>query len=75
MRTFNLLAGLGRIQCPTLILAGEDYPILPIEDSEDIARAIPSHLVRLERFPDAGHGVFRDGPDRALQIIRDFITS
>jgi proline iminopeptidase len=75
MRTFNLLAGLDRIQCPTLIMAGEDDPILPVEDSEDIAKAIPSHLVRFERFANAGHGVFRDAPERALQIIRDFITS
>jgi pimeloyl-ACP methyl ester carboxylesterase len=74
MRTFNLLPGLGRIQCSTLILAGEDDPILPVEDSEEIARAIPSHLVRFERFSNAGHGVFRDEPDRGLQILRDFIT-
>jgi pimeloyl-ACP methyl ester carboxylesterase len=74
MRTFNLLPDLGRIQCPTLILGGEDDPILPIEDSEDIARAIPSHLARFERFANAGHGVYRDAPDRALQILRDFIT-
>jgi len=43
-------------------------------DSEDIARAIPSHFVRFERFSNAGHGVFRDEPDRGLQILRDFIT-
>lgn len=75
MRSFDLLPGLARIQCPTLILAGEDDPILPIEDSEDIAAAIPSHLVRFERFPNAGHGVFRDDPVRALSILRDFITA
>jgi len=75
MRTFNLLPALARIQCPTLILAGEDDPILPIGDSEDIAGAIPSQFVRFERFPNAGHGVFRDDPDRALQILRDFIAS
>jgi dienelactone hydrolase len=72
MRIFNLLPGLGRIQCATLILAGEDDPILPMEDSEDIARAIPSHLVRFERFSNAGHGVFRDEPDRGF---KSFATS
>lgn len=74
MRTFDLRPGLAGIQCPTLILAGEDDPILPIEDAEDIARAIPAHLVRFERFASAGHGVFRDDPGRALSILRDFIT-
>jgi pimeloyl-ACP methyl ester carboxylesterase len=72
MRTFNLLPGFGRIQCATLILAGEDDPILPVEDSEDIAGAIPSHFVRLERFSNAGHGVFRDEPTAGFKY---FVTS
>ncbi|HEY1850916.1 MAG TPA: alpha/beta hydrolase [Candidatus Binataceae bacterium] len=75
MRTFNLLPGLAQIRCPTLILGGEDDPILPIEDCEDLARTIPSGFVRFERFPNAGHGVFRDAPERALQVLRDFIKS
>lgn len=74
-RTYNLLPDLGRIRCPTLILAGEDDPICPLQDSEDIAGAIPAQFVRFERFPNAGHGVHRDDPERALQIIRDFIAS
>jgi len=75
MRRFDLLPQLGRIRCPTLVLAGEDDPILPIEDSEDIARAIPRHLLRFDRFANAGHGVMRDDPERALAVIREFIAS
>jgi proline-specific peptidase len=75
MRTFNLLSELGQIRCPTLIMAGEDDPILPIQDSEDIAIAIPQRLVRFERFANAGHGVFRDDPERALAVIREFILN
>jgi proline-specific peptidase len=75
MRTFNLLPALSRIRCPTLIMAGEDDPILPIQDSEDIAIAIPSELVRFERFANAGHGVFRDDPESALAVIREFIVN
>jgi proline iminopeptidase len=75
MRTFNLLSRLSRIRCRTLIMAGEDDPILPIQDSEDIAIAIPRELVRLERFAKAGHGVFRDDPERALAVIREFIVN
>ena len=74
-RTYNLLPDLGRIRCPTLILAGEDDPLFPPQDSEDIAGAIPAEFVRFERFPNAGHGVYSDDPERALQIIRDFIAS
>jgi len=74
-RHFNLLPELSRIRCPTLLLAGEDDPICPIEDAEDIAQRVPADLLRFERFPNAGHGVFRDAPERALQVIREFIEN
>lgn len=72
--TFDLLADLANVQCPTLVLGGEADPITPIESQEDIARAVPPHLVRFERFADAGHGPFRDDP-RAYDVIREFILS
>jgi proline-specific peptidase len=74
-RSFNFLSELHRIQCPTLILAGEHDPVCTIEDMQEIAEAIPSNLVRFERFPDAGHGVFRDEPERALKILSEFIMT
>ena len=70
--TFDMLADLAKVQSPTLVLGGEDDPITPIESQEDIARALPQHLVRFERFPNAGHGPHRDDP-HALDVIRDFI--
>ena len=72
--TFDLLADLAKVQCPTLVLAGDDDPITPIESHQDIVRALPPHLVRFERFANAGHGAFRDDP-RAYDIIREFIPS
>jgi proline iminopeptidase len=72
--SFDMLADLGRIQCPTLVLGGEADPITPIESSEDIAAAIPRQWVRFERFPNAGHGVFRDDP-RGYDVIREFMLS
>lgn len=74
MQNFDLLPALHSIRCPTLILAGEDDPVCTLADAEDIANAIPSPLVRLERFANAGHGVFRDAPARALAVIREFIA-
>ena len=75
IRTFNLLPRLGRIKCPTLITAGDMDPITPIENSEDIAAAIPKGLARLERFKNAGHGVQRDDPDAFDRAVREFIAS
>ena len=74
-RDFDLLPDLARVRCPTLILAGEDDPITPMGDSEDIVAALPSELVRFERFANAGHGVWRDEPEAALRVIRDFLAS
>src|SRR5262249_55643933 len=72
--TFNLLPDLSRVQCPTLVLGGEDDPMTPIECQADIAAALPPHLVRFERFPGCGHAVPPDAAARALAVIRDFIA-
>jgi proline iminopeptidase len=73
-RTFNLLPALHRVQCPTLVLGGEEDPMTPIECQAEIAAALPANLVRFEKFPGCGHGVVADAPERALAIIRDFIS-
>jgi pimeloyl-ACP methyl ester carboxylesterase len=73
-RTFNFFPELHKIRCPTLVLGGEDDPMTPIECQQDIAAAMPSHLVNFERFPNCGHGVIADAPERAFAVIRDFIA-
>ena len=74
-RTYDLLPALRRVQCPTLVLGGEEDPMTPIVCQEEIAAALPAHLVRFERFPDCGHGVVHDAPERAMAVIREFIAS
>ncbi len=71
--TYDWFGELDRIRCPTLILAGARDPITTLADHEELAAAIPSS--RLEVFPDAGHGVFRDKPAEALAVIRDFVVA
>lgn len=66
-------ADLARIQCPVLILAGGQDPIMPLEFSETIAASIPSDLVQFEQFADCGHGVVADDPKGALRKVREFI--
>ena len=68
--TFNLFPALRRVQCPTLVLGGDEDPMTPIECQADIAAALPAHLVRFERFPGCGHGVLPDAPERAMAVIR-----
>ena len=73
-QSFNMLADLHRIRCPTLVMGGEDDPIHPIESQADIAAALPAGLVQFERFPDCRHAVVTDAPERAMAVIRDFIA-
>src|SRR5260370_29158850 len=71
--TLNIFPDLERIQCPTLVLGAEDDPIHPIANQTHISAALPRHLVRFERFPNCGHAVIPDAPERAMAVIRDFI--
>jgi len=72
--TFNLFPALSRIECPTLVLGGEEDSMTPIECQADIAAALAASIVRFERFPGCGHAVLPDAPERAMTVIRDFIT-
>jgi pimeloyl-ACP methyl ester carboxylesterase len=74
LRRLDLMHQLNRIECPTLIIAGEDDPITPVEDIEEIAAAMRPDVVKLARFANAGHGVYRDCPDGFFGCLRDFIS-
>ncbi len=69
----HLLPGLARAACPVLVMGGEEDPVTPIEDQRDIAAALPPQWVRFESFANAGHGIWRDRPDAALALLREFI--
>jgi pimeloyl-ACP methyl ester carboxylesterase len=75
LRRLDLLHQLDRIKCPTLIAAGEDDPITPVADIEDIAAEMRPDLVRLVRFANAGHGVYRDQPEAFFNELRSFIAA
>lgn len=74
-RTMDLLPGLARVRCPTLVLGGELDPVCPIEMQVEIAAALPPEHVRFERFSGCGHGVFRDDPERGFAVIREFVRT
>jgi proline iminopeptidase len=74
-QTYNYFPDLHRIQCPTLVLGGEDDPIHPIESQADLAAALPPHLVRFERFANTRHACVQDAPEQTLAAIRRFIKA
>ena len=73
-RTMDLLPGLAGVCCPVLVMAGEQDPVTPLADAQDIAAAIPAPWGRLVTFAQAGHGAWRDEPEAAMALIREFIT-
>lgn len=73
-QTMQLLPGLGRVQCPVLVMAGELDPVTPLDDAREIAAAIPAPWGELATFAQAGHGAWRDQPEEALAVLRRFIT-
>ncbi|MBC7942253.1 MAG: alpha/beta hydrolase [Chitinophagaceae bacterium] len=74
-QTMDLLPGLAAVQCPVLVMAGEQDPVTPLQDALDIAAAIPAPFGRLVRFANAGHGAWRDDPDAAMAVLREFIIA
>lgn len=70
----NLLPGLKRVQCPVLVMVGEDDPVCPLEDALEIAAALPAQWMQLARFPGVGHGAWRDDPAAAFAVLRSFIA-
>jgi proline iminopeptidase len=75
IQTMELRPGLAKAQCPVLVMAGEEDPICPIEDALEIVEALPKQWVQFARFPDVGHGAWRDDPEAAFAVLRRFITS
>jgi proline iminopeptidase len=72
--TFDFTRELERIRCPTLVLAGAHDPVLPFEGAEELVAHLRPELVRFERFPDCGHLVLSERPERALALIAEFIS-
>lgn len=56
-------------------MAGACDPVTPLLDAQEIAAAIPSPWGRLVTFANAGHGSWRDEPEAAMAVLREFIVA
>jgi poly(3-hydroxyalkanoate) depolymerase len=76
---YQLLAGLGwtsihwlhRLEQPTLILAGDDDPIVPLVNARVMAACIPH--ARLHVVPDGGHLFLLVQAKELAPLIKDFL--
>jgi pimeloyl-ACP methyl ester carboxylesterase len=75
IRTMDHAPGLAKACCPVLVMAGEEDPVCPVADAEEIVAALPASRVRFARFPGVGHGAWRDDPQAAFAVLREFIAA
>ena len=59
------------IPTPTLVIWGEEDPVLPVSLTADMHRMIPD--LRLEFVPDAGHFVHAEQPQAVNRLLLDFL--
>ena len=60
------------LSVPTLLLHGENSPVLKREQAEKFANEVPA--VQLITIPEAGHSVAGDQPDAFVEAVRDFLA-
>jgi pimeloyl-ACP methyl ester carboxylesterase len=75
MRGFDVVDQLARIDCPTLVCAGELDPATPVAAAREIADALPEGTARLEVVEGAGHFPWKDVPDRYWPLVTGFVTA
>lgn len=59
------------VQCPVLILHGDKDPLLELEQAAGVAKQIPDS--RLERFPNGGHNLHQQYPEKFKILAEDFL--
>jgi proline iminopeptidase len=63
------------VGCPLLVLGGEDDPACPAASVRRVTSAARHPALGLHVFPGVGHGVFRQAPDQAFALLRDFLPA
>ncbi|MBM3944027.1 MAG: alpha/beta fold hydrolase [SAR202 cluster bacterium] len=69
---FNVVSRLKDITAPTLVLAGRDDWITPVEQAERIQRGIKGS--KLVVFEESGHFPFIEEQERYLRVLGDWIS-
>lgn len=71
LRDTDLTGAVGRIACPTLVIAGSADKSTPVELVRGLAAAIPG--ARFDVIPGAGHIPSIEQPDVLAVLVADFI--
>ena len=71
---FDYRDEVGKIRCPTLVMAGALDPIVTIETARELAGALPQETVRFIEFADAGHMLALEKPAEVISHVTAFIV-
>ncbi len=71
LRETDLRPRLGEIRVPVLGMYGDKDVIVDPGQADVLAKGVPH--ARIERFPDAGHFIMMDEPDRFIEVLREFL--
>jgi pimeloyl-ACP methyl ester carboxylesterase len=58
----------GRIRCPTLLVAGDEDPVAPVDSVHRLQERIEG--ARLEIIPGVGHWMMVEAPRRSAELLR-----
>ncbi len=72
-RCSGSLSWLSRLTAQTLVIAGDDDPVMPLANALLLARHIPA--ARLFVASGEGHLLMMDGSSQALPVIRSFLAA
>ncbi|HLX52347.1 MAG TPA: alpha/beta hydrolase [Aquella sp.] len=73
--TFNFLPVLHKIQCPTLVIAGECDPCHPAQGAKEIFSHLLPERSQLCIIPDAGNPVYQDQPEKFREAVNNFLKT
>ena len=72
VRDMDLRAKIGAIEAQTLVVAGEDDPVTPLEMAEDMVSRIPG--AELTVVPEAAHLLAVEQPDAVSELLATFLA-
>jgi len=67
-----LWSRLGELTMPVLLIAGGADPAY-LEDMGRMAEAISGAI--FEVFPETGHAIHREWPERLVEVVQDYLIS
>lgn len=70
LRDVDLRQQLAALTVPTLLIHGENDPLMPLPAAQWLKEELPN--ARLESFAGAGHAPFLNDPERFIRLVGDF---